>query len=89
MINAQYKKPYAYGLAQLTKTDTVRVKVNIGHFSDFEPILNEIDEVGKIVGSLLWGGVKLSRNRQAAAELSGDGSSPFLLASLSVQEYVH
>jgi len=30
------------------------------------------------------GGVKLSRNRQAAAELSGDGNSPFLLAFLSV-----
>jgi len=26
------------------------------------------------------GGVKLSRNRQAAAELSGDDNSPFLFA---------
>jgi hypothetical protein len=30
------------------------------------------------------GGAKLSRNRQAAAKLSGDGNSLFLLAFLSV-----
>jgi hypothetical protein len=32
----------------------------------------------------LSGGAKLSRNRQAAAELSGEGNSPFLLGFLSV-----
>ena len=36
------------------------------------------------VGCPTIGGVKLSRNRQAAAELSGDGNSPFLLVLLSV-----
>ena len=33
------------------------------------------------------GGVKSSRNRQAAAESSGNGNSPFLFAFPSVSEY--
>ena len=33
------------------------------------------------------GGVKLSRNRQTAAELSGNGDSPFLFAFPSISEY--
>jgi len=48
-INAQYKKPYARGLAQLAETDAVRSEVNIGHSSDFEPILDKIDEASDTV----------------------------------------
>jgi hypothetical protein len=49
VINAQYKKPYARGLAQLVETDAVHAEVNIGHSSDFESNLNNIDEASDIV----------------------------------------
>ena len=41
----------------------------------------------KTLGTCLDGSVKLSKNRQAAAELSGNGNNLFLLTFLSTSEY--
>lgn len=48
-VGNDYKKPYARGIAQPVETDAVHAEANIGHSSDFESVLDEIDESSKVV----------------------------------------